>query len=71
MTRIHWTTPAGLINTALVANGEAAMHTTNGMYYAPVKVEITGRTLTRTCAGNLGTKARIAFEDATVSGWVS
>lgn len=71
MTRIHWTTPSGLITTANLVDGDAAIHTGNGIYYARVSINVTGRTLTRTCAGNLGTKAQITFEDATVSGWVS
>ena len=71
MTRIHWTTASQQNITATIDGGCAAIPTSNGVYYAPVSIKVTGRTMTKTCAGNYGTKAAITFEDATVSGWVS
>lgn len=69
MSSITWKNTAGLVTTAAIVDGEAVLHTSNGLYYAPVKVTITGRTLTQTPAGTLGTRCSIAFEDSTVSGW--
>ena len=71
MNRIHWTTPTGLIMVANLDNGAAVIETTNGRYFAPVTVKVTGRVQSWTCAGTLGMKARITVEAATVSGWVS
>lgn len=61
---LHWTSPTSNANlTARLENNEAVMETSSGRYYAPVTVRATGRTLTRSCFGSLGTRAMVTFED--------
>ena len=69
MSSITWKNTAGLVTTAAIVDGEAVLYTVHGVYYAPVTVTVTGRALTQTPAGALGTRCSIAFEDATVGGW--
>ena len=71
MNTITWKNAAGLVTVAPVIDGEAKLNTVHGPYYAPVRVVVTGRILTRTPAGTLGTRCSIDFGDAVVNVWTA